>query len=157
MILNISISKIVNQFGSGNLVGMWYSFKCHFMGIQSSFIPLILLVHVWNQCLTMWGLSHERMQFVGVGGAFIQDSGTIIGMSYWFNMRDKVRMGGAIKRSGQWVWDLIQCAKICDVADPKSDWPHPVTGHRSGHPSPLWSTNFSWLAGEKSHFSSHFL
>jgi hypothetical protein len=41
------------------------------------------------------------MQFVGDGGAFIQDSGTIIGMSYWFNMRDKLRMGGAIKRSGQ--------------------------------------------------------
>lgn len=37
------------------------------------------------------------MQFVGVGGAFIQYSGTIIGMSYWFNMRDKVRMGELLK------------------------------------------------------------
>jgi hypothetical protein len=51
----------------------------------------------------------------------------------------------------------IECAEVCDVADPKSDRPDPVTGHRSGHLGPLWAIDFSRLAGKKSHLRSRFL
>ena len=51
----------------------------------------------------------------------------------------------------------IECAEVCDVADPKSDQPDPVTGHRSGHLGPLWAVDFSRLAVKKSHLRSRFL
>ncbi len=50
----------------------------------------------------------------------------------------------------------IECARIYNMANQKSDWPHPVTIHRSGHPSSLWAINFSRLAIEKTHLPSWF-